>query len=123
MKLLVDVNLTPMWIPALEEKGFEAIHWSEVGDLDASDSQILDYAKRNDFVVFTHDLDFGDILAVTGANSPSVIQIRTENTTPEFLLDTLVNTLNQFKSRLHKGALITVDFAKVRARILPIDRS
>jgi len=32
--------------------------------------------------VFTHDLDFGDILAATGAEAPSVIQVRTEDTTP-----------------------------------------
>ena len=102
MKILVDVNLTPKWIKALDEKGFEAIHWSEVGELDAPDRHILDYAIENNFVVFTHDLDFGDILAV--------------------LLGTLVKALHQFESRLNEGALITIDLTKVRARILPIER-
>lgn len=123
MKILVDVNLTPKWIEALRENGFDAIHWSEVGELHASDSQILNYALKNNFVVFTHDLDFGDILAVTGASSPSVIQIRTENTTPDFLLDTLVKALHQFESRLNEGALVTIDLTKVRARILPIEKA
>lgn len=31
------------------------------------------------YVVFTHDLDFGDILAATNADDPSVIQVRTQN--------------------------------------------
>lgn len=123
MKILIDVNLSPKWVEELHERGIEAVHWSEIGSLNAPDTQILDYARRNHCVVFTHDLDFGDILAATGAKSPSVIQIRTENTTPDFLLDTLVKALHQFELRLKEGALITIDLAKVRARILPIERN
>lgn len=123
MKLLVDVNLTPKWIDVLEKEDIEAIHWSNVGPLDASDRQILEYALENNLVVFTHDLDFGNILAVTSANAPSVIQIRTENTTPDFLLDLLLRALDQFKSQLNEGALITIDPGKMRAKILPIERN
>lgn len=121
MKILIDVNLTPKWVEALHEQGIDAIHWTNVGPLDASDHQILEYALKNNFVVFTHDLDFGNILAVTGAKAPSVIQIRTENTTPDFLLDVLIRALKQFESRLNNGALITIDPGKMRARILPIE--
>jgi hypothetical protein len=28
MKLLVDMNLGPQWIPFLDQQGFEATHWS-----------------------------------------------------------------------------------------------
>jgi predicted nuclease of predicted toxin-antitoxin system len=41
MKILVDMNLSPEWILALNQAGFEAIHWSTVGDLDASDEELL----------------------------------------------------------------------------------
>lgn len=37
MKLLLDMNLTPMWVGFLQENGFEAVHWSAVGDLTASE--------------------------------------------------------------------------------------
>jgi predicted nuclease of predicted toxin-antitoxin system len=121
MKLLVDVNLTPKWIDAFEKEDVEALHWSNAGPLDASDRQILEYALENN--VFTHDLDFGSILAGTSAKAPSVIQIRTENTTPDFLLDLLIRALNQYKSQLNEGALITIDPGKMRARILPIERN
>jgi len=32
VKVLVDMNLSPSWVPALENHGFSAIHWSSVGD-------------------------------------------------------------------------------------------
>ena len=42
----------------------------------AEDSEIMAWASVNDFVVFTHDLDFGAILALTRAEGPSVVQVR-----------------------------------------------
>jgi len=42
-------------------------------------------SAANGFVLLTHDLDFGAILASSGANIPSVIQIRTEDLRPEVL--------------------------------------
>jgi predicted nuclease of predicted toxin-antitoxin system len=36
------------------------------------------YALANNFVVLTHDLDFGTILAATQGNKPSVVQIRAD---------------------------------------------
>jgi len=68
MKLLVDMNLSPQWTVLLRGAGWNAEHWSEVGNPDATDQEILAYASANDFVVLTHDLDFGAILAVTHGN-------------------------------------------------------
>ena len=63
MKLLVDMNLSPRWIPFLLDAGREAVHWSTVGRADATDSEIMAFAAANDYVVLTNDLDFGAILA------------------------------------------------------------
>jgi predicted nuclease of predicted toxin-antitoxin system len=35
----------------------------------------MEWARANRYIVFTHDLDFGSLLAATGAETPSVIQI------------------------------------------------
>jgi len=37
-RLLVDMNLSPGWIPLLLAAGHEALHWSEVGDPRAPDT-------------------------------------------------------------------------------------
>jgi predicted nuclease of predicted toxin-antitoxin system len=63
MKILIDMNLSPMWVQFLVAHGIEAAHWSTIGEASAPDSLILDYAPSSGFVVFTHDLDFGMLLA------------------------------------------------------------
>lgn len=119
MKLLIDMNLSPQWVSVLEEAGWEAVHWSSVGKPNAPDEEIFDYARYHKFVIFTHDLDFGDILAATNAEYPSVIQIRTQDVAPEHLSTLVVSALGQFSRHLEDGALITIDEKKSRARILP----
>ncbi|MBU4286823.1 MAG: DUF5615 family PIN-like protein, partial [Proteobacteria bacterium] len=91
-----------------------------IGRPDAPDSEIMAYARSNGYVVFTHDLDFGAILAATKADCPSVIQIRTQDVTPEHLGPLVVSALNQFEKHLEDGAIVTIDQKKLRARILPL---
>ncbi len=79
----------------------------------------MEWARENGYVVFTHDLDFGTLLATTRAQGPSVIQVRTQDVMPQSLGSRLVQILRQYESALEKGALITVDEAKSRVRILP----
>jgi predicted nuclease of predicted toxin-antitoxin system len=74
MKLLIDMNLPPLWVRFLREAGFEALHWSTIGDPRATDATIMDWARHAGCVVFTHDLDFSALLAATEATGPSVIQ-------------------------------------------------
>ena len=120
MKLLIDMNLSPERITVLEGAGFDAVHWSTIGDVSAPDHEIMTWAKNNGYIVFTHDLDFGAILAATKTESPSVIQIRTQNINPHQISDFVVSVIKQFREDLRKGALISVDEKKSRARILPI---
>jgi predicted nuclease of predicted toxin-antitoxin system len=120
LKLLVDMNLSPTWVEALRTMGVEAIHWSSVGDPRAPDREILGYASTEGYVIFTNDLDFGAILAASAASSPSVIQIRAADVTPVGLGPLVRNALNQFAEWLEAGALVTVEEARFRARILPL---
>ena len=82
MKILLDMNLSPRWVGFLRQEGFEAVHWSTVGDLRASDAAIMAWARDNAFVVFSHDLDFSALLAATQAVGPSVVQVRTQDVMP-----------------------------------------
>ena len=121
MKILIDMNLSPRWVSVLLAAGHEADHWSSIGEPDASDHQILAYAKSKGYIIFTHDLDFGTILASAKADCPSVIQIRSQNVAPEHLGILVLSALEQFKVHLEDGALVTVDENKSRARILPLN--
>ncbi len=120
MKLLVDMNLSPDWVAVLKQAGWEAIHWSKVGNPRAADSEIMAWAKQNSHIVFTHDLDFGSLLALTQAEGPSVIQVRTQDVTPSAIGKLVADALHQFQPDLEKGALIVLDEARARARVLPL---
>lgn len=43
MKILLDMNLSPIWVGYLAAHNFEAVHWSEIGDPKADDSVIMDF--------------------------------------------------------------------------------
>jgi predicted nuclease of predicted toxin-antitoxin system len=122
MKLLVDMNLSPRWTGLLNESGFRAVHWSTVGPANAPDAQVMGYAMANDFVVLTHDLDFGAILAVTHGEGPSVVQLRSEDVSPDTIGKRVVSALRQMQSELEAGALLTFEATGTRLRLLPLRR-
>ena len=122
MKILIDMNLSPRWVETLGEAGFETLHWSQVGDPRAADREILRWALANGCVLLTHDLDFGAILAATSALGPSVLQVRAGNVSPAHLGPLVCQALKEYSPHLESGALISIDEASRRARILPLRR-
>jgi predicted nuclease of predicted toxin-antitoxin system len=80
----------------------------------------LQYAKDNGYVVFSHDLGFSAILAATGAQAPSVIQVRAQDVLSERFQELAINALRQFESALDAGALVVIDESRSRARVLPL---
>jgi predicted nuclease of predicted toxin-antitoxin system len=120
MKLLVDMNLSPRWIKMLANAGIEAVHWSSIGAANAPDPEIMAYARANDYVVLTHDLDFSAILATTHGEKPSVVQIRADDVSVEAIGKQVVAAVQQMTSELEEGALLTIDPNRTRLRVLPL---
>jgi len=119
VKVLIDMNLSMKWVPVLEQYGWRAVHWRNIGELHASDSTIMAWARENGYVVFTQDLDFGTLLATTYVQKPSVIQVRIQNALPENLGPWLAGILQQHQTSLENGALLTVTEDRTRVRLLP----
>ena len=120
MKLLIDMNLSPRWVNILVDAGFEAAHWSTLGRSNAPDAEIMAFAKANSYVVLTHDLDFGAILAATHCEKPSVVQIRSEDVSPDVIGKLVIVALRQMTAELEEGALLTLDPNRPRLRVLPL---
>ena len=123
MKLLVDMNLSPSWVDRLARDGFEAVHWSTIGAATAPDSEILTLANEHGFVVITNDLDFSSILAAGAAATPSVVQIRTQDLLSDQVVSTVVHALEAHRDVIERGALLSIDEAGTRVRVLPLRRS
>ena len=120
MKILIDMNLSPTWVQFLVAHGIEAVHWSTIGEASVPDSRILDYAATNELVVFTHDLDFGMLLAARKSRGPSVIQVRTQDVLPSAIGVVVLRAIETGRDHLEAGAIVTVDLALNRIRLLPI---
>lgn len=114
------MNLSPRWVTLLADAGIEAAHWSNLGAHNAPDSEIMLYARMNDYVVLTHDLDFSAILAANHGEKPSVVQIRAGDVSPDVIGYLIISALRQMESELKEGALITVEPNRTRLRILPL---
>jgi predicted nuclease of predicted toxin-antitoxin system len=100
--------------------GWSAVHWSTIGDPSAEDSILIAWALANGHVVFTHDLDFGAMLALTHATGPSVLQVRGQNVLPEDIGPVVIAALRQHDAALAAGALVDVELKKSRVRVLPL---
>lgn len=118
--IFIDMNLSPDWATVLKGSGWAAIHWCDIGDPRAEDKEIMGWASANQHVVFTHDLDFGTMLALTHAAGPSVLQVRGEDVLPDHMAPLAIAALRQHEADLAAGALVVVDERKSRVRILPL---
>ena len=121
IKLLIDMNLSPDWVPVLTRGGWPAVHWSTVGDPRASDRTIMDWAAKQGYVLFAHDLDFG-----THAGScpmrPVQAWFRFAPMTCRRVISEVWSSpfLDQHEADLASGSLVVVDESRSRVRILPI---
>ena len=120
MKLLIDMNLAPRWVDVLRVAGHDAVHWSAIGSWTAADRDIMQFARENDCVVLTHDLDFGDILAATGGAKPRVVQIRASGVGVDRIGGQVIGGLALCADELLAGALVTIDATRTRVRLLPL---
>jgi predicted nuclease of predicted toxin-antitoxin system len=74
----------------------------------------------NGWIIFTHDLDFGSLLAASRTSRPSVLQVRTQDVLPPAIGDIVLRAIRVAESHLEAGALVTVDSFRHRIRLLPI---
>jgi predicted nuclease of predicted toxin-antitoxin system len=123
IRLVVDISLSPIWVDVFSGHGWSAVHWSTVGDPRAKDRTVMAWARENGYVVFTHDLDFGTLLALTRDSGPSVIQVRTHDVLPAHLEQLVITAIRTYEPQLRQGAIVTVDESRSRVRILPIGSS
>lgn len=120
IRLVVDISLSPTWVDVFVKQGWSAVHWSTIGDPRAKDRTVMAWARQNEHVVFTHDLDFGSLLALTRETGPSVIQVRAHDVLPQHLGQIVTTTIRTYEPQLRQGAIVTVDESRGRVRILPI---
>lgn len=120
VKILLDMNISPRWVHFFKTNRIEAIHWLDCGAPDAQDCEIMAHAREHDYIVFTHDLDFSTLLATSKDSKPSVIQLRSNDISPEAAGNSILAAIRQMQTQLEAGALLTIDPKRARIRLLPL---
>ena len=120
MTFLLDMNMSTRCVGLLADRGFNAIHWSTVGDPKDEDEVLVEYALTHNLVIITFDLDFGAILSATSSFAPSVVLIRPAFAHPEDFMPQLTSALASARVALFSGALVLVELDRIRIRPLPI---
>jgi predicted nuclease of predicted toxin-antitoxin system len=120
MKLVVDMNLSPLWAAALASHGIDASHWCSLGPPGAADEEILGWCRDHGHALLTHDLDFGAILAASGGQGPSVIQLRTDAPDHRAMAGVVASAVRELADDLVRGALVTLEPSRRRVRLLPL---
>ena len=123
MKFIVDMNMSTKWVGALLDAGHDARHWSSIGDGTAVDEDIVAFARAEDGIVFTRDLDFSAIVAITRLAKPSVVHLRDKDIFDTALVSRVLMTLKAFEPQLLTGAILSMDGHRARIRPLPISES
>ena len=105
----------------LREAGHDVVHLREEGLHQLPDSEILAKAYAEQRIVLTCDLDFGDLLAASGATLPSVILLRLKNYTPDYVNPRISEVITACEQLLQNGAIVIVQDTRYRVRTLPIE--
>lgn len=120
MKFLADMGIAPQTVAWLRRLGHDAVHLSEHGLERMADAAILEKARLESRIVLTHDLDFPELVAASGAQLPSVIVFRLRRMRPNRVERYLQNIIDCYADELDRGAIISVADARIRMRPLPL---
>ena len=96
MKLLLDENLSRRIIPALQSSYPESTQIALLNLNSASDRDIWEYAKKENYAIVTQDADFHELSLLTEA-PPLVIWLRCGNQPRNILLDKLLTYKDQIE--------------------------
>lgn len=121
MRLLPDANLSPRVAAGLRVAGHDAIHVEDLSLLRATDEEIFDRAAADGLVVVTADTDFGMLLALRRATSPSVVQLRhVAELLPDVHLALLIANMPAIAEDLDRGAIVSLSPTRLAIRGLPM---
>ena len=108
MKFLADMGVSPLTVQALRQQGYDAVHLTDERLERMPDSEIMAKASREERIVLTFDLDFGDLLAASAEVLPSVIIFRLKMPKPALATERLLAALSEYKAVLMSGAISEV---------------
>ncbi len=120
MKVLLDMPVSSLLLDVLRAYGHEGVHAYQIGKGRASDSELLEIARREGRIVITADLDFPRLLALSSAEGPGMILFRGGNYSDREMCELLERVLKQVMPGILESSICVVDKKRIRITELPI---
>ena len=118
MRFLADMGVARSIVLWLRTEGHDAVHLREEGLQRMPNGEIFEKAASEQRVLLTFDLDFGEIIALSGKRSVSVILFRLHNTRTPHVIGRLERVLKETGPALEEGAIVVVQESRHRTRRL-----
>jgi predicted nuclease of predicted toxin-antitoxin system len=119
MRILADMHISPETVRFLRELGHDAVRVNELLPANSPDSAIVKTARDSGRVILTQDLDFSELIAVSGDSQPSLISLRLSSSRIEYVNNILAKVLSGIEEDVKQGSIISVEDSRVRVRRLP----
>jgi len=97
MKLLFDENISYRILKKIKETFPESEHVNSIKSKKLSDIEIFNHAKKNGYLIVTHDEDFVELQLVYGF-PPKIIWLRTGNTSTQNIMNKLEETKHDIEA-------------------------
>ena len=120
MKFIVDMPLSPDLAEWLNQQGHDAAHAFQSGFAEASDEAILAWARREQRVVITADLDYPRLLALTQSEGPGIILFRGGNYSERETVQRLRRLLAIVPHNELPNTIVVIEKYRIRRRRLPL---
>ena len=120
MRFLLDMGVSTGVAQWLGTQGHDVVHLRDRGLQKLANGTIFVLAHAEQRIILTFDLDFAEIVALSNGLIVSVVIFRLRNTRTPHVIQRLDDVLKQSADALSHGAVIAVEDARHRVRMLPI---
>ena len=93
LKVLVDEDLPRSSAALLQSLGINTIDVRDVGLKGASDAEVFEYAQKEERIIITRDVEFGNIVKYPPQSHYGVVVIRVPNT---YVRDQILRIIRKF---------------------------
>lgn len=109
MKFLTDENVSPVIVRLLRHTRHNVWDVKEQGWQGVSDEKIMQYARKNNRVIISEDLDFGNLQRFPLEKHPGSILIHYQNMRPQNVAHRLLRFLAHTKPQALKGTVVLLE--------------
>jgi predicted nuclease of predicted toxin-antitoxin system len=119
MRFLADMGVAMRIFQWLKDKGHDAVHLREENLHRLPNGLIFEKAYSEKRILLTFDLDFSEIIALSGEKQVTVILFRLRNTRTPHVIERLEKVLLDSSQALEEGVIVVVEETRHRIRRFP----